>query len=206
LLFCCSFFFFIIFPFVLFSLLYSSVGTLLWFYFLFCIFVSFVFSWLISFWVSFACLVAVFYFALLVLFWFLVCVCVCVYVCVCVCAHTCIHMLIFPLLFCFFRFCFNICLGFFFIPFITMMNGLWGIDSLTGSLAWASRVEALSPGYWTEDSWPQGLLISERSHKGLHPNPRPSSTQLPVAPSTAYLMPNNKQDRNTNQIISRQAT
>jgi len=80
------FFFFIIFPFVLFSLFYSSVGTVLWFYFLFCIFVSFVFNWLISFWVSFDCLVAVFYFALLNLFWFLVCVCVCV--CACVCTHT----------------------------------------------------------------------------------------------------------------------
>ena len=58
------------------------------FYFLFCIFVSFVFNWLISFWVSFDCLVAVFYFARLILFWFLVCVCVCVCVCACVCTHT----------------------------------------------------------------------------------------------------------------------
>ena len=60
-----------------------------------------------------------------------------------------------------------------------MMSGLWGLGSLTGSRAWASRWE-----HWVwdaglpENSQLQGILISESSHGGLYPNSRPSSTYL----------------------------
>ena len=39
----------------------------------------------------------------------------------------------------------------------------------------------------SENSWPQGVLISEHSPEDPHLNPRPSITQLPAAPSAGRL-------------------
>ena len=69
-----------------------------------------------------------------------------------------------------------------------MTNGLWGLGSLTRSWALASGWEC-----WVQDtgsheySWLQRSIISENSHKSLHPNPRPSTTQLSAAPSAGCL-------------------
>ena len=173
---------------------YHWLTMLCWFCFLFCVFVSFVFNCLISFWGSFVCVVVLFFFV----FFGSVFV-----------SFGCVSLfLFFDLWFCFYHLS-GVLFVFFsssLIPFIAMTSSLQGPGSPTGSRAWASWVGALSPGCWTTREFlAPGNINSESSHRGLHPNPRPSSTQLPAAPTTRHLMPNNKQDRNTNPPISRQA-
>ena len=55
------------------------------------------------------------------------------------------------------------------------------------ALEWEHRVQDAGP---LENSQPQGRLITKSSHGGLYLNPRPSSTQLPAAPSVGPLTTN----------------
>ena len=65
--------------------------------------------------------------------------------------------------------------------------------------AWASGWE-----HWIQDprpsenSWPQGVLISENSHEGLHLYPRPGATQLLRSTQHRTAHPKTKQDRDIN--------
>ena len=70
-------------------------------------------------------------------------------------------------------------------------------------------LETLGWKHWVQDTrllkkyWPQGILISENSHKDFHLYLRPGTT--PIAGSTHLKMPhpNNRQYKNTNSIINR---
>ena len=137
LLFC--FFFLLPCLFVLFCLLYSSVGTLIWPCFLLCVLVRFVFNSLISFWGSFAHQSTLLYLILLGLFWSPLCVCVFVYV----------PLFLFLLIwFCFYHLSVSFFACFFFlclIPFTAMTHGLWDLGS--PSQAQVSGMGVLSPGH-----------------------------------------------------------
>ena len=71
--------------FVLFSLLYSPVGTLLWPCFLVYVLALFDFNWPIKFLLSFVHQVTLLHFPFFQLFWFCFCVCVCYFVFVIIC-------------------------------------------------------------------------------------------------------------------------
>jgi hypothetical protein len=62
-----------------------------------------------------------------------------------------------------------------------------------------------------ENSWPQGVLISENSHEGLHLYPRPGITQLLAAPSAGCLTQTTNKTKtqtqsSTNRITSSYST
>ena len=61
---------------------------------------------------------------------------------------------------------------------------------------------ALTPRPSTTGELTQGVSNSENPHKGDHLNTRPGITQPPVALCAGRL--NNKQNKNTNPVISRQ--
>ena len=144
------FFFFSPYLVVLFSLLSSSVGTIFWSCFLFCVVISFVFNWLVSFLVSYArwaTLLYLIYFGL-----FRVCVGVYSFLCVSIClifAFTVRLGFIFCLLSFLFISYFISYVAFYvlflLLPFIDITNSLWGLGSPTRSQAWASGVGMLSP-------------------------------------------------------------
>ena len=97
--------------FVLFSLLCSTIGTLLWFCFPVCALVSFVFNWLIFFcFVLFSLLTrkstVLFLWTVLVLF-IGVCVCVCVFHYFCYCLPDFVFAICMRCIFCCFCVCFN---------------------------------------------------------------------------------------------------
>lgn len=94
---------------------------------------------------------------------------------------------------CLSNFAFTFCLEFFF--FILFLNPLYCHDKwLTGSwftnqkLGLSLWVEVLNPGHGTiRVLLTPSSIISENSHKSLHPNSRPSTTQLSAAPSAGCL-------------------
>ena len=104
--------------------------------------------------------------------------CVCVFFCFC---------------FCLSNFAFTICLEFIFCVFFLnplychdkRLMGSWFTNQKLGLSLW---VGVLSPGRWTTRVLLiSSSIISENSHKSLHPNPRPSTTQLSAAPSAGCL-------------------
>ena len=125
---------------VLFSLLPSSVGTIFWSCFLFCVVVSFVFNWLVSFLVSYArwaTRLYLIYFGL-----FRVCVSIYSFLCVSIClifAFTVRLGFIFCLLSFLFISSFISYVAFYvlflLLPFIDITNSLWGLGSPTRSQA-----------------------------------------------------------------------
>ena len=77
---------------------------------------------------------------------------------------------------------------------------LWSLGSLVRAWVSAFWVGVLSPGpKISRELLTPGILINENSHKGLHLYPTLSITQHPVQNTSQ-----NRQDNNTNPIISRQ--
>ena len=65
------------------------------------------------------------------------------------------------------------------------LMGSWFTNQKLGLSLW---VGVLSPGRWTTRVLLiSSSIISEKNHKSLHPNPRPSTTQLSAAPSAGCL-------------------
>ena len=78
--------------------------------------------------------------------------------------------------FCFYHlsgFCFFVFFGIFLIFFTEMTNGWWGLGPWPEvgpePLMWEHQVQN---SRLSENSWPQWVMISERSHEGLYPNIR----------------------------------
>lgn len=101
--------------------------------------------------------------------------------------------MLFCFCFCLSNFAFTICLEFIFCFFFLnplychdkRLMGSWFTNQKLGLSLW---VGVLSPGRWTTKVLLiSSSIISENSHKSLHPNPRPSTTQLLAAPSAGCL-------------------
>lgn len=186
------FFFFLPCLFLLFSLLYSSIDTLV-SCFLFCVLLSFVFNWWEHFWFhllagSLSCTLFS-----LDAFGFM-----------CVCVHSSIFVSICLIMLLSFvaSFCLLLCL-FVLTPFITIAQRLRGLASLIRSWAWASRAGLLSPGLWTI----REFLTPGSIRQWELPQRSPLKSNIQYCSSACstqcwMLHPNNKQDRNIHQIIT----
>ena len=68
-----------------------------------------------------------------------------------------------------------------------LTRGLWNLGYLARDLAWAFRVEALSPGHETARELLTPKSINQWELPCRPPPVRPSITQLPAAPSAGCL-------------------
>ena len=93
------------------------------------------------------------------------------------------------------------------IVFLPLLNLLLSdLVSLTRSWAWSSRMSVLRPGWWTPRDYlaPVNIIWWEAPWRS---EPESKTQFFPIACTTQSecLMPHNKQDTNTNWIISRHA-
>ena len=100
-------------------------------------------------------------------------------------------------------------LDFVFLPimFLPLLNLLlWDIVSLTRSWSWSSRVSALRPGWWTTREYlaPVNIIWWESPWRS-EPESKTQFFRIACTTQSGCLTPHNKQDRNTNSIISRRA-
>ena len=165
-----------------------------------------------SFLVSLTHLITLLYFVFFRLFCFPLCVCLYMFICFCFYLFEFAFTICFSIIFLFLGegflvfswfggFLFDLFFCFFwssqsffglFVCLLVCFNTLYCQISLW-DLGSRSRVWVSGRGVWVQDtrppenSWPQGVLIGEHSCEGPHLNPRPSTTQLPAAPSAGRL-------------------
>ena len=134
----------------------------------------------------------------------------CVFLCFCCYLSEFAFTIYLGFVFCFLLFCLFISFLFVLIPFIVITDGLLHLHSLTRDLRLGLETLGWKP--WVQDTrllkkyWPQGILISENSHKDVHLYLRPGTT--PIAGSARLKMPrpNNRQCKNTNSITNHPLT
>ena len=183
------------------SLLYSPVGTLLWFYFLVYILVSFVFKWLITFLLSFSCQVNFFYFLFLDCFGF-------VYVYICLCIYSIIFaniclILHFPFVWgLHFVSCFSV---FVLIPFNAITNHLRNLSSLARDQAlrlWSGSAENTTQDYQKTPNPREYFLVRTPTKASTCIQDLASLNELAAHSAGCLTQTINK--TKTNQIISKQ--